>query len=344
MGARSSSTKKPIYLLIFLQGNAVNGGGAPQVEESEPPPEDCPLRSPKSKRISKLTWKGRTHCLQMLEDALRNNYSKYYAGNTVKIAASDYEPRCCAIDLEYEVFQGSKLANIYKVNVMKKTREIKQCSQSEELHISLYPKMNHGVGLPSSSSEKSEEKDKYPGLVTASQLLSLKMQDREDQGHVSSDLDPLREGEHLSNGIDHSTDPSYSGQGHGYSGQGHDPDDLGSTPTRDENVYSDDDDNTRTSLTNNNAHNSDQSDRNEHNTNSGSNDITKESAPVISKVVPKITYFFERTGVDQNGHNDGEGAEDDTEAPPIVQNRNKRRSIWEEVCTCLIRKVIGFIG
>ena len=44
--------------------------------------------------------------MSLLETALRDNYVKYYQDIPAKMAAKDYEPRICAIDLEYEVFRG----------------------------------------------------------------------------------------------------------------------------------------------------------------------------------------------------------------------------------------------
>ena len=44
--------------------------------------------------------------MSLLEKALFDNYVQYYKDIPAKMAAKDYEPRCCAIDLEYEVFRG----------------------------------------------------------------------------------------------------------------------------------------------------------------------------------------------------------------------------------------------
>ena len=53
-----------------------------------------------------LIFQAREHCMSLLESALRDNYVKYYQDIPAKMAAKDYEPRICAIDLEYEVFRG----------------------------------------------------------------------------------------------------------------------------------------------------------------------------------------------------------------------------------------------
>lgn len=102
-----------------------------------PPNEDCPLRDPASQRIPKLTVKIREHCLGMIEEALKNNYIEYYADISTKLAASEYVPKCCAIDAEYKVFKTNKLANMYKASIMKAINDIKKCTGSKELHNSL---------------------------------------------------------------------------------------------------------------------------------------------------------------------------------------------------------------
>ncbi|MEW8342488.1 MAG: hypothetical protein AB2708_21775 [Candidatus Thiodiazotropha taylori] len=47
--------------------------------------------------------------MSLLEAALRDNYVKYYQDIPSKMAAKDYEPRICAIDLEHEVFKGMEV-------------------------------------------------------------------------------------------------------------------------------------------------------------------------------------------------------------------------------------------
>ena len=79
----------------------------------------------------------------MIEDALRQNFVTYHEGNSVKMAACDYEPRICAIDTEHGIFRSNKLLNIYKVNVMKMTGEIRRMTKDKTLHSSLMPKTFH---------------------------------------------------------------------------------------------------------------------------------------------------------------------------------------------------------
>lgn len=56
------------------------------------------------------------------------------------MAAKDYEPECCAIDEEFDVFKSSKAVNLYKAAIMSKCNEIKKTTKSKDLHKSLVPK------------------------------------------------------------------------------------------------------------------------------------------------------------------------------------------------------------
>lgn len=76
----------------------------------------------------------------MLTTALHSNYTSYYKDIPAKMAAQDYEPKCCAIDLEYEIFKSSKAANLYKASVFSRCGEIKRTTSGKELHKTLIPK------------------------------------------------------------------------------------------------------------------------------------------------------------------------------------------------------------
>lgn len=108
-----------------------------QEEDFEMPSDDCVLRDPASQRVPKLTVKIREHCLSMLTSALHSNYTSFYKDIPSKMAAQDYEPKCCAIDVEYSVFKSSKAANLYKAAIMSKCNEIKKMTGSKELHPAL---------------------------------------------------------------------------------------------------------------------------------------------------------------------------------------------------------------
>ena len=88
----------------------------------------------------------------MLEDALRSNFAIHFADNATKMAACDYEPRICAIEVEYELWKASRLANLYKASVMKKCFEIKKYTAKKDLHPGLIPKGPNAI----SSSDETE--------------------------------------------------------------------------------------------------------------------------------------------------------------------------------------------
>uniref|UniRef100_A0A8C3NZ88 ATP-dependent DNA helicase n=1 Tax=Cyanoderma ruficeps TaxID=181631 RepID=A0A8C3NZ88_9PASS len=88
---------------------------------------DCPLKDAASRRISKLTVKGREHCLKMLEEALSNNQK------TPAAEGKWSDPGACAVEMEYEAFRTSKMANSYKAAVLKKVAEINKASKQGEL-------------------------------------------------------------------------------------------------------------------------------------------------------------------------------------------------------------------
>uniref|UniRef100_A0A8C3PVY6 RecQ like helicase 5 n=1 Tax=Chrysolophus pictus TaxID=9089 RepID=A0A8C3PVY6_CHRPC len=79
------------------------------------------------------------------------------------------DPHACAVELEYEAFRTSKMANSYKASVLKKVAEINKASKEGEL----FSVFGSGTGGSSSSATKSEspaEEDFLP----ASQVYSFK--------------------------------------------------------------------------------------------------------------------------------------------------------------------------
>ncbi|KAL5013049.1 hypothetical protein ScPMuIL_011600 [Solemya velum] len=129
-----------------------------------PPDQDCPLRSADSQKIPHLTVKAREHCMSLLENALRTNFTAYYEDIPHKLIGKDYEPRCCAIDLEHEVFMANKMANMYKASVMRTVNDIKRTSTLKELHKALMPKW--GVSTVDATDEESTSGDAKVGCVS----------------------------------------------------------------------------------------------------------------------------------------------------------------------------------
>uniref|UniRef100_A0A8V5HEG4 ATP-dependent DNA helicase Q5 n=1 Tax=Melopsittacus undulatus TaxID=13146 RepID=A0A8V5HEG4_MELUD len=116
---------------------------------------NCPLKDASSRRISKLTVKVRKAevCLA------RNHPTLCYRS----------DPHACAVELEYEAFQTSKMANSYKATVLKKVAEINKASKQGEV----FSVFGSATGSKSSLETKSEspaEEDFLP----ASQVYSFK--------------------------------------------------------------------------------------------------------------------------------------------------------------------------
>ncbi|KFP15081.1 ATP-dependent DNA helicase Q5, partial [Egretta garzetta] len=106
---------------------------------------------------------GREHCLKMLEEALSTNQKVPAAGG------KGSDPQACAVELEYEAFRTSKMANSYKATVLKKVAEINKASKQGEL----FSVFGSGTGGNSSLETKSvspAEEDFLP----ASQVYSFK--------------------------------------------------------------------------------------------------------------------------------------------------------------------------
>lgn len=93
----------------------------------------------------------------MLTSALHSNYTTYYKDIPAKMAAQDYEPQCCAVDLEYDIFKISKAANLYKAAVLSKCGEIKKTTSEKELHKTLVPKWSED-NMSSPQDETSRDK------------------------------------------------------------------------------------------------------------------------------------------------------------------------------------------
>ncbi|ELU12752.1 hypothetical protein CAPTEDRAFT_102278, partial [Capitella teleta] len=97
--------------------------GEEPFEEAGP---DCLLRDANSRRVPKLMVKTREHCMQMLETAMADNFSKFYAGDFEKYNLCEVHCRACAIEEEYSIFQHNRFANLYRTSVFKKVTAIKK--------------------------------------------------------------------------------------------------------------------------------------------------------------------------------------------------------------------------
>nr|XP_009941489.1 PREDICTED: ATP-dependent DNA helicase Q5 [Opisthocomus hoazin] len=147
------------------------------------------------------TGLGREHCLKMLEEALSTNQNVPAAGG------KGLDPHTCAVDLEYEAFRTSKMANSYKATVLKKVAEISKASKQGELFSVFGSRTGGNSSLETKSGSPAEEDflpasqvysfkpkrvgagfPKKPGLFqTASEL--LKIQEESDTKPVKKEVD-----------------------------------------------------------------------------------------------------------------------------------------------------------
>ncbi|NXJ74766.1 RECQ5 helicase, partial [Trogon melanurus] len=148
---------------FYKKQMSLRKGKEPEKEDFVPPSADCPLKDASSRRISKLTVKGREHCLKMLEEALSSNQKVPAAGG------KGSDPHACAVELEYEAFRTSKMANSYKATVLKKVAEINRASKQGEL----FSVVGSGTG-GSSSLETKSGSPAEEHFLPASQVYSFK--------------------------------------------------------------------------------------------------------------------------------------------------------------------------
>ncbi|KFZ68021.1 ATP-dependent DNA helicase Q5, partial [Podiceps cristatus] len=159
----NEESRKREWNNFYKKQMSLRKGKEPEKEDFVPPSADCPLKDAFSRRISKLTVKGREHCLKMLEEALSTNQEVPTAGG------KGSDPHACAVELEYEAFRTSKMANSYKATVLKKVAEINKASKQGEL----FSVFGSGTGGNSSLEARSgspAEEDFLP----ASQVYSFK--------------------------------------------------------------------------------------------------------------------------------------------------------------------------
>ncbi|KAG8565733.1 hypothetical protein GDO81_012958 [Engystomops pustulosus] len=128
-----------------------------ELEEFILPTEDCPLKDGANDKIPKLTVKAREHCLKMLEEAISKNVQLTDTIDRVDISSS-------AVDLEYEVFRSSKMANLYKAALLKKVAEINKASKDGELYAALGSIQKNDTNIDTHGD----------GFVSASQLHGFK--------------------------------------------------------------------------------------------------------------------------------------------------------------------------
>ncbi|XP_077643477.1 ATP-dependent DNA helicase Q5 isoform X1 [Lonchura striata] len=148
---------------FYKKQMSLRKGKEPEKEDFVPPSADCPLKEAASRRISKLTVKGREHCLKMLEEALSSNQK------TPAAEGRWSDPAAWAVEMEYEAFRTSKMANSYKAAVLKKVAEINKASKQGELFSVFGSGTDGNSNLKTKSMSLAEE-----DFVPASQVPSFK--------------------------------------------------------------------------------------------------------------------------------------------------------------------------
>ncbi|KFQ50841.1 ATP-dependent DNA helicase Q5, partial [Pelecanus crispus] len=141
---------------FYKKQMSLRKGKEPEKEDFVPPSADCPLKDAFSR-------KGREHCLKMLEEALSTNQNVPAAGG------KGSDPHACAVELEYEAFRTSKMANSYKATVLKKVAEINKASKQGELFSAFGSGTAGNSSLETKSGSPAEE-----DFLPASQVYSFK--------------------------------------------------------------------------------------------------------------------------------------------------------------------------
>ncbi|XP_038633642.1 ATP-dependent DNA helicase Q5 isoform X2 [Scyliorhinus canicula] len=159
-----SEFRKKEWNSFFRKQMKLRKNGEPAKDNFVPPDPDCPLRDAANRKIPKLSVKvllnqAREHCLYMLEEAL----TKIKQQGVAKPEWAN--PHSCAIEMEYEAFKITKMANLYKALVLRKVGEINKSTQNEPLH----PQLTKVETPVATACDKDGE-----AFISASHLHSLK--------------------------------------------------------------------------------------------------------------------------------------------------------------------------
>ncbi|XP_077183911.1 ATP-dependent DNA helicase Q5 isoform X2 [Paroedura picta] len=126
----NEENRKKEWNNFYKQQMKLRKGKETENDHFVPPDVDCPLKDAASRKIARITVKAREHCLKMLEEALNRNMQ-------AQLTESRSDPLTCVVEMEYEAFQISKTANLYKAAVLKKVAEINKASKDGELYSAL---------------------------------------------------------------------------------------------------------------------------------------------------------------------------------------------------------------
>ncbi|XP_025087537.1 ATP-dependent DNA helicase Q5-like [Pomacea canaliculata] len=140
MEKRSKDDRQKLINNQFKLRKGAKTDVTPEKKEEvfEPPSPWCPLRDAASERVPRLAVKTREHCFEMLEKALYENFVEAFQHDLEQVRTADCESRCCALDLEHEIFLSAKQANMYKVSITKLVRDVKKLSSEKMPHPCFY--------------------------------------------------------------------------------------------------------------------------------------------------------------------------------------------------------------
>ncbi|XP_054832143.1 ATP-dependent DNA helicase Q5 [Eublepharis macularius] len=139
----NEENRKKEWNNFYKQQMKLRKGKEVEKDNFIPPDADCRLKDAASRKIVRITVKAREYCLTLLEEALGNNLQ-------AALTRNGSDPLTCAVEMEYEAFQISKTANLYKAAVLKKVAEINKASKDGELYSTLALGVN---GCPKTKAE-----------------------------------------------------------------------------------------------------------------------------------------------------------------------------------------------
>ncbi|XP_070596016.1 ATP-dependent DNA helicase Q5 isoform X2 [Erythrolamprus reginae] len=127
VGEVNEDRQKKEWNIFYNKQMKLRRGRDPDNDNFVLPDNDCPLKDAASRKIARITVKAREYCLRMLEEALVTNRQAAPVTDSSGLLA-------CAVEMEYEAFRTSKMANLYKASVLKKVAEINKASKNGELY------------------------------------------------------------------------------------------------------------------------------------------------------------------------------------------------------------------
>ncbi|XP_078426976.1 ATP-dependent DNA helicase Q5 isoform X2 [Cetorhinus maximus] len=181
-----NESRKKEWNTFFQKQMKLRKNGEPVKDRDNfvPPDPHCPLRDAANRKIPKLSVKAREHCLHMLEEALTKSKQQ-------GVAKPEWaDPHSCAVEMEYEAFKITKMANLYKALVLRKVGEIKSIQNRP-----LYPQLTKLDATATTDCDKDGET-----FISASQLYSFKRK-RLGAGGQSSSSPFQTAGEMLTNPV-----------------------------------------------------------------------------------------------------------------------------------------------